>query len=55
MYAVYAASTVQARKELQEHGKNSPQFVAADIASKRLFHRVKKMQGLKKDKVPKPS
>jgi hypothetical protein len=27
-----------------------PQFANADVASKRLFHRVKKMQGLRKSR-----
>jgi len=48
LYVAYAEATVQASLALQAHGKNSPQFTTADIASMRLFHQVKKMQGLKK-------
>jgi hypothetical protein len=33
---------------LKKHGAQSPQFGGADVASMRLFHRVKKMQELKK-------
>jgi hypothetical protein len=51
-YRAYAEATVKAHEMLRRHGKGSEQFVAADIASMRLFHRVKKLQGLKK---PKPS
>jgi hypothetical protein len=47
-YAAYTEATVQANQALKTHGKNSAQFTVADIASMRLFHRVKKMQGLKK-------
>ena len=47
-YAEYAAATAQANAMLQRHGPASPQFSSADIASMRLFHRVKKMQGLRK-------
>jgi hypothetical protein len=47
-YAAYADSTMRASLALQKHGKASPQFTTADIESMRLFHRVKKMQGLKK-------
>jgi hypothetical protein len=47
-YAAYAAATAHASDMLQQHGPRSPEFVQADIASMRLFHRAKKMQGLKK-------
>ena len=47
-YAEYASATVQANATLQEHGAQSSQLASADVASMRLFHRVKKMQGLKK-------
>jgi hypothetical protein len=47
-YAEYASATAQANNMLQTHGARSSQFVSADVASMRLFHRVKKMQGLKK-------
>jgi len=47
-YAEYASATAQANAMLQEHGAHSAQFASADVASMRLFHRVKKMQGLKK-------
>jgi hypothetical protein len=49
-YAAYAFATVHAHNMLQQHGPHSPEFAQADIASMRLFHRVKKMQGLKKAK-----
>lgn len=47
-YAEYASATALANTMLQEHGARSSQFTNADVASMRLFHRVKKMQGLKK-------
>ena len=47
-YAEYASATAIANVMLQEHGAGSPQFASADVASMRLFHRVKKMQGLRK-------
>ena len=47
-YAEYAAATAHANAMLQTHGPASPQFASADVASMRLFHRVKKMQGLRK-------
>jgi hypothetical protein len=47
-YAEYASATALANVMLQEHGAGSPQFASADVASMRLFHRVKKMQGLRK-------
>lgn len=47
-YAEYASATAHANAMLQEHGAQSVQFASADVASMRLFHRVKKMQGLKK-------
>ena len=49
-YAEYASATTQANVMLQNHGADSPQFATADVASMRLFHRVKKMQGLKKSR-----
>lgn len=52
VYAAYAESVVKAAQALRLHGKNSAEFATADIASMRLFHRAKKMQGLKK---PKPN
>ena len=48
LYRAYARATVRASRMLCKHGKESAQFVSADIASMRLFHRVKKLQGLKK-------
>ncbi|HEY1876051.1 MAG TPA: hypothetical protein VGG66_01230, partial [Rhizomicrobium sp.] len=48
LYRDYAEATVKASQMLHKHGKDSPQFVSADVASMRLFHRVKKLQGLKK-------
>jgi hypothetical protein len=50
-YAEYASATAQANVMLQKHGAQSPQFTSADVASMRLFHRVKKMQGLKKSRI----
>jgi hypothetical protein len=47
-YAEYASATALANVMLQEHGAGSPQFTSADVASMRLFHRAKKMQGLRK-------
>ena len=47
-YAEYAAATAHASEMLQQHGPASPQFARADVTSMRLFHRVKKMQGLRK-------
>lgn len=47
-YAEYAAATAHASDMLQQHGPASPQFARADVANMRLFHRVKKMQGLRK-------
>ena len=47
-YAEYASATARANVLLQTHGAQSSQFVSADVASMRLFHQVKKMQGLKK-------
>jgi hypothetical protein len=48
LYRAYARATVTASQMLRKHGKDSAQFVSADVASMRLFHRVKKLQGLKK-------
>jgi hypothetical protein len=53
VYAAYAEATAQANALLQRHGPHSPEFAAADVASMRLFHRAKKMQGLKKPRTPK--
>jgi hypothetical protein len=50
LYVAYAESTLEASRALREHGKASRQFAVADVASMRLFHRVKKAQGLKKPK-----
>lgn len=47
-YAEYASATALANTILQQHGPGSPQFASADVASMRLFHRVKKLQGLGK-------
>ena len=47
-YAEYASATALANAMLQQHGPTSPQFTSADVASMRLFHRVKKLQGLGK-------
>ena len=47
-YAQYASATAEANAMLQKHGAASPQFASADVASMRHFHRVKKMQGLKR-------
>ena len=49
-YAAYASATAQALVMLQKHGAASAQFASADVASMRLFHKVKKMQGLKKSR-----
>ena len=49
-YAEYASATAEANAMLQKHGAASLQFASADISSMRLFHRVKKMQGLKKSR-----
>lgn len=49
-YAEYASATALANAMLQEHGAGSAQFSNADVASMRLFHRVKKLQGLKKSR-----
>jgi hypothetical protein len=48
LYRTYAMATVRASRMLHKHGKDSAQFASADVASMRLFHRVKKLQGLKK-------
>ena len=48
VYAEYVSATAQALVMLQKHGAGSPQFASADVSSMRLFHRVKKMQGLGK-------
>jgi hypothetical protein len=50
-YAEYASATTEANVMLQKHGVQSPQFASADVASMRLFHRVKKMQGLRKPRI----
>ena len=50
-YAEYASATAETSAMLQKHGAQSPQFASADVASMRLFHRVKKMQGLKKSRL----
>ena len=50
-YAEYAAATAEANAMLQKYGADSAQFASADVASMRLFHRVKKMQGLKKSRM----
>lgn len=47
-YAEYASATAEANAMLQKYGAASSQFASADVASMRLFHRVKKMQGLRK-------
>jgi hypothetical protein len=47
-YAAYAGAVANAYAMLQMHGPASRQFAEADIAGMRLFHRVKKMQGLGK-------
>jgi hypothetical protein len=49
-YGEYASATALAHAMLQEHGPGSPQFTSADVASMRHFHRVKKMQGLRKSR-----
>jgi hypothetical protein len=49
-YAEYASATLKASDLLQEYGAASPQFASADVASMRLFHCVKKMQGLRKSR-----
>lgn len=46
-YADYAQAIAHANAMLQRHGPQSEAFAKADIAGMRLFHRVKKMQGLK--------
>lgn len=48
VYAEYASATAHANLTLQEYGAGSSLFANADVASMRLFHRVKKMQGLRK-------
>ncbi len=48
VYADYAESAAKASLALQRHGRGSMEFKAADTQSMRLFHRVKKMQGLKR-------
>lgn len=53
IYGAYAAATAQANALFQRDGAHSPEFIAADVASMRLFHRAKKMQGLKKPRSPK--
>ena len=47
-YDDYARAVASANAILHQHGPQSVQFAAADIASMRLFHRVKKMQGLRR-------
>jgi hypothetical protein len=49
-YADYGDSTAEASLALLKYRKGSQQFISADIASMKLFHRVKKMQGMKKAK-----
>ena len=46
-YDDYAGAVANANAMLQQHGPKSAQFAQADVASMRLFHRVKKMQGLR--------
>jgi hypothetical protein len=46
-YDDYAGAVANANAMLQQHGPGSAEFAQADVASMRLFHRVKKMQGLK--------
>jgi hypothetical protein len=50
-YTEYAAATLKASDMLQTYGAASLQFANADVASMRLFHRVKKMQGLRKPRI----
>ena len=47
-YADYASAVANANAMLQRHGAQSAQFTQADIASMRMFHRVKKLQGIGK-------
>ena len=46
-YIEYAEAVAKASAALQTDGKDSKKFKDADVASMRLFHRVKKAQGLK--------
>jgi hypothetical protein len=52
VYAEYASAADHANNMLQRHGARSAEFAKADIASMRLFHKAKRMHGLKK---PRPS
>ena len=47
-YAAYASAVANANAMLQRHGPDSEQFTQTNIASMRLFHRVKKIQGMGK-------
>jgi hypothetical protein len=49
-YAEYASATARANVMPQKYGAQSSQFASADVASMRFFHRMKKMQGLKKSR-----
>ena len=49
-YTDYAEAVVKARDALRALGKDSKEFKDADVASMRLFHKVKKAQGLKMPK-----
>lgn len=46
----YAEAVAAAARSLQEHGKHSAEFIAADISGMRHFHKVKKLQGMKRKK-----
>jgi hypothetical protein len=46
-YSEYAEAVARACAALQTFGVDSQQFRDADLAGMRLFHRVKKAQGLK--------
>ena len=52
LYAEYVCALAQANVMLQRHGMTAPQFSEADTASMRLFHRLKRMQGMGKPRMP---
>lgn len=51
LYAEYVCALAQANVMLQRHGMTAPQFAEADVASMRLFHRLKRLQGMGKPRM----
>ena len=46
-YGEYTMAVCRANAALKSHGQRSKEFHEADVATMRLFHRVKSLQGLK--------